>query len=151
MLWNCSFNFAVEHWFGCHTTEPGFAGDIGAMEIWLIDWLIDWVCIEIMLGYVIYWPTVSNIVFDKIQFISLIFLGSSHTASHLRRLAWNQKTFHNHLWSVRFWKGVLSTMEQCVICELRVFNWFITVCNGNIWYTFDSFSDLSVLGFLVTS
>ena len=24
------------------TTEPGFAGDIGAIEVWLIDWLIDW-------------------------------------------------------------------------------------------------------------
>ena len=28
---------AVEHQFGCLTTEPGFAGDIGAAEIWLID------------------------------------------------------------------------------------------------------------------
>ena len=34
---NCFINFAVEHWFGCHATEPGFAGDIGAVEIWLID------------------------------------------------------------------------------------------------------------------
>ena len=32
----------VEHWFGCRATEPGFAGDIGAIEVWLIDWLIDW-------------------------------------------------------------------------------------------------------------
>ena len=30
-----------EHWFGCRAAEPGFAGDIGAIEIWLIDWLID--------------------------------------------------------------------------------------------------------------
>ena len=42
MLWNCFFDFAVEHWFGCHVPEPGFAGDIVAIEIWLIDWLIDW-------------------------------------------------------------------------------------------------------------
>ena len=31
-----------EHWFGCRATEPGFAGDIGAIEVWLIDLLIDW-------------------------------------------------------------------------------------------------------------
>ena len=30
---------AVGHWFGCHTTEPRYIGDIGAIEIWLIDWL----------------------------------------------------------------------------------------------------------------
>ena len=36
MLRNCFLDFAVEHWFG---TEPGFAGDIGAIEVWLIDWL----------------------------------------------------------------------------------------------------------------
>ena len=41
MLRNCFLDFAVEHWFGCRYTEPGFAGDIGAIEIWLIDWLID--------------------------------------------------------------------------------------------------------------
>ena len=32
--------FAVEHWFGCRATGPGFTGDIGAIEVWLIDWLI---------------------------------------------------------------------------------------------------------------
>ena len=31
MLRNCFFDFAVEHCFDCRTTEPGFAGDIGAM------------------------------------------------------------------------------------------------------------------------
>ena len=40
MLRNCFLDFAVEHWFGCRATEPRFAGDIGAIEIWLIDWLI---------------------------------------------------------------------------------------------------------------
>ena len=30
--WDCILN----------ATEPGYAGDIGAIEIWLIDWLIDW-------------------------------------------------------------------------------------------------------------
>ena len=49
-------NFAVEHWFGCRATEPGFAGDIGAIEIWLIDWLMyaypsSWDCSHV----VIYW------------------------------------------------------------------------------------------------
>ena len=38
MLKNCFLDFAVEHWFGCRATEPGFAGDIGAIEVWLIDW-----------------------------------------------------------------------------------------------------------------
>ena len=42
MLRNCFLDFAIEHWFGCCTTEPGFAGNIGAIEVWLIDWLIDW-------------------------------------------------------------------------------------------------------------
>ena len=36
MPWNCFIDFAIEHWFSCHTTESGFARDIG--EIWLIDW-----------------------------------------------------------------------------------------------------------------
>ena len=39
LLWNCFLDFAVEHWFGCHATELDFAGDIGAIEVWLIDWL----------------------------------------------------------------------------------------------------------------
>ena len=30
-------DFAVEHWFGCCATEPSYAEDIGAIEIWLID------------------------------------------------------------------------------------------------------------------
>ena len=37
MLWNYFINFCVEHWFGCRTTESGFTGDIGAIDIWLID------------------------------------------------------------------------------------------------------------------
>ena len=39
MLWSCSIDLALEHWFGCHATDPGFAGDISTTEIWLIDWL----------------------------------------------------------------------------------------------------------------
>ena len=41
MLQSCFIDFAVEHRFSCCANEPGFAGDIGAIEIWLIDWLID--------------------------------------------------------------------------------------------------------------
>ena len=41
MLLSCFTDFAIEHWFGCCTTEPGFARNIGAIEIWLIDRLID--------------------------------------------------------------------------------------------------------------
>ena len=41
MLRNCFLDLAVEHWFGCHATEPGFTRDIDALGIWLIDWLID--------------------------------------------------------------------------------------------------------------
>ena len=29
-----------EHWFSCRASESSFAGDSGAIEIWLIDWLI---------------------------------------------------------------------------------------------------------------
>ena len=39
MLRNYFLDFAVEHWFGCRATEPGFARDIGAIEVSLIDWL----------------------------------------------------------------------------------------------------------------
>ena len=42
MLRKCFLNFAVKHWFGCRATEPDFVGDIGAIEVWLIDWLIGW-------------------------------------------------------------------------------------------------------------
>ena len=38
MLQSHFFDFAVEHWFGCRATEPGFTGDIGTIEIWLMDW-----------------------------------------------------------------------------------------------------------------
>ena len=37
---HCYWFYFAEHWFGCHATELGFAGDIGAIEIWLIDLLI---------------------------------------------------------------------------------------------------------------
>ena len=38
MLLNSFIDFTFEHWSGCWDTEPGYAGDIGAIEIWLIDW-----------------------------------------------------------------------------------------------------------------
>ena len=38
---NCFLDFAVEYWFGCRATDPGFAGNIGAIEVWLIDCLIN--------------------------------------------------------------------------------------------------------------
>ena len=34
-------DFVFEHQSGCCATEPGYAGDIGAIEIWLIDLFID--------------------------------------------------------------------------------------------------------------
>ena len=34
--------FVFEHRSGCCATEPGYAGDIGAIEMRLIDGLIDW-------------------------------------------------------------------------------------------------------------
>ena len=40
MLRNSFNDFVFEHRSGCCTTEPGYAGDIGAIEIWLIGWLI---------------------------------------------------------------------------------------------------------------
>ena len=33
MLRNCFLDFAVEHSFGRRATEPGYAGDIGAIEV----------------------------------------------------------------------------------------------------------------------
>ena len=39
MLRNSLKDFAFEHRSGCCATESGYAGDIGAIEIWLIDWL----------------------------------------------------------------------------------------------------------------
>ena len=51
-LRNCFLDSAVEHWFGCRATEPGFAGDIGAIETWLIDWLIIWVRNEKLISYI---------------------------------------------------------------------------------------------------
>ena len=41
LLRNDFNDFAFEHQSGCCATEPGYAGDIGAIEIWLIDWSID--------------------------------------------------------------------------------------------------------------
>ena len=41
MLRNDFNDFAFEHRSGCCATEPGYAGDIDSIEIWLIDWLID--------------------------------------------------------------------------------------------------------------
>ena len=39
MLPKCFFDFVFEHQFGCRTAEPGFAADIGDIEIWLFNWL----------------------------------------------------------------------------------------------------------------
>ena len=50
----CFLDFAVEHWFGCRTTEPGFTGDIGAIDVCLIDWLIDWFNLLLIIIYT-YW------------------------------------------------------------------------------------------------
>ena len=33
MFWNCFSDCAFEHWFSYRATEPGYAGDIGAIEI----------------------------------------------------------------------------------------------------------------------
>ena len=43
---NCIIDFAVEHWFGCHATEPGFSRDIDAVESCLSElhrnWPVPW-------------------------------------------------------------------------------------------------------------
>ena len=41
MIRNNFIDFAFEHQFGCHATKSGFAGDIGTIEIGLIDSFID--------------------------------------------------------------------------------------------------------------
>ena len=40
MLLKWFIDFPFKHRFGYRATEPGFPGDIGTEEIWLIDWLI---------------------------------------------------------------------------------------------------------------
>ena len=40
MLRNSLNEFVFEYRSGCCATEPGYAGDIGDIEIWLIDWFI---------------------------------------------------------------------------------------------------------------
>ena len=40
MLRNNFNDFAFEHRSCCCATEPGYTGDIGVIEIWLIDWLM---------------------------------------------------------------------------------------------------------------
>ena len=42
MLQNNLNDFVFEHRSGCCATEPGYAGDIGAIKsFWLIDWFLD--------------------------------------------------------------------------------------------------------------
>ena len=41
MLHNCFIDFDFDYQFGCRATEPGFAGKVGAIEIWLIDQLME--------------------------------------------------------------------------------------------------------------
>ena len=41
MFRNCFLGLAMEHWFVCVATEPGFAGDIGAIEVWLNDFTVE--------------------------------------------------------------------------------------------------------------
>ena len=48
MLWDCFIDFAIEHQFGCGITVPGLVGNIGGIEIWLIDLLIDWCCASLL-------------------------------------------------------------------------------------------------------
>ena len=55
LIWPFSHRYRHSPWpvdvtemfprFCCRATEPGFAGDIGAREVWLIDWLIDYIMI----------------------------------------------------------------------------------------------------------
>ena len=50
MLRNSLNDFVFEHRFGCYATGPGYAGDIGAIEIWLIDWLFHAVLFPYMMN-----------------------------------------------------------------------------------------------------
>ena len=41
ILWNCFLDFAVEHWFGCHPTEPVLPEILALQKLdWLIVWLV---------------------------------------------------------------------------------------------------------------
>ena len=62
-------NFVFEHRSGCCATESGYAGDIGAIEIWLIDWLTDLLSIEIYITCCCY------VIVDNFNsFLSFIFI-----------------------------------------------------------------------------
>ena len=61
LLRKCFLDFAVEHWFGCRVTEPGFARDIGAIEVCLIDWLIDRYIMSLIVRYNGFWNTTAYI------------------------------------------------------------------------------------------
>ena len=65
MLRDCFFDFAAEHWFGYRATEPGFAGDIGAKKVWLIDWYCPW--------HTIFMLFMSSFIHDALNSCSLCF------------------------------------------------------------------------------
>ena len=48
MSWNCFLDFAVGHWFCCCATKPGFAGDIGTIEVSLIDSIKPTICLPVI-------------------------------------------------------------------------------------------------------
>ena len=54
MLRNSLNDFVFEHRSGCCATKPGYAGDIGAIQIWLIDWY-DVVSIQVEVALIYDW------------------------------------------------------------------------------------------------
>ena len=95
MLRNCFFDFAIEHWFDCRTTEPGFARDIGAIEFSLIDWLIDiFRCLERCTIDSVFVPCILECgvirkVSQSIQVKNFFFL-LFFTQLHLKSTNWQQ-------------------------------------------------------------
>ena len=62
MLQNSFHDFIFEHWSGCYTTEPGYAGDIGLIEIWFY-WL------NITIGIILVKPQNHVLIFIFFQII----------------------------------------------------------------------------------
>ena len=81
MLRNCFLDFAVEHWFGWCATESGFAGDIGAIEVWLIDWLMSFVLVSVR--YIIEWMSFAwNIILFTLYTTPLSSMIFAHAIPH---------------------------------------------------------------------
>ena len=98
-------DFEFEHWSGCCPTEPGYAGDIGAIEIWLIDWLIDW-----LLGH---------------RFQAFLFVTSSDNHSHayiiiLFSFHLHTLVYAKHSFCLRWYQSINQSINQSKLYSTNI-------------------------------